>query len=266
MSGGARAVVTPRADRFPLRDGGLARTILRAVPAPGKPGRLEDDEMPFEDRRAAGKALAPRLHSVLAAECAAASPVLLALPRGGVPVGLPLACALGVPLDLLLVRKLGAPGQPELALGAVVEGDPPILVLNEDIVTGLGVTPAAIEAMRERELAEIARRRERFGAPPPPSLDGRCAVVVDDGVATGATAAVALRAARRAGAARVVLAVPVIAADVAARFRADGVAVVALREPAHMGAVGAFYRDFHQLDDAEVAALLAAAPPRAGVA
>jgi putative phosphoribosyl transferase len=219
--------------------------------------------MRFADREAAGEVLAARLHGVLAGADPAVAPVVLALPRGGVPVALPVARALGVPLDLLLVRKLGAPGQPELALGAVVEGTPPGLVLNEDIIAALGVPPATIEALRETELAEIARRRARFRLPPPAPLAGRTVVVIDDGVATGATAGAALRAAQQAGAARVLLAVPVIAADVAAAFRAQGIEVVALWEPTVLGAVGAAYEDFHQLTDEEVLALLrrAAAPP-----
>jgi predicted phosphoribosyltransferase len=225
----------------------------------------------FQDRMSAGRDLAPRVAALpsLAAAHGAASPppVVLALPRGGIPVALPIAAALGAPLDLLLVRKIGAPGQPELALGAVVEGDPPQLVLNDDIVAALGVDAAWIAAACDRELAEIARRRALLGAAarPPPALAGRAVVLVDDGVATGASAEVALRAVRAAGAARAILAVPVIAAEVAARFRAGGAGaaeVVALAEPACLGSVGAFYRDFHQLDDAEVLDLLRSAPPR----
>lgn len=218
--------------------------------------------MVMEDRLAAGRALAERLAERTDPGAAARPPVLLALPRGGVPVALPIAQRLGVPLGLLLVRKLGAPAQPELALGAVVEGDPPQLVLNEAIVAALQVPPAVIDALRLAELAEIERRRARFGAPPPPALGGRVVILVDDGVATGATAEAALRAARQAGAARILLAVPVIAAEVAARFRAAGTEVVALAEPPRLRSVGAFYRDFHQLEDAEVAALLAQAPPQ----
>lgn len=217
--------------------------------------------MIVEDRLTAGRALAERLAGGTDLGAAEQPPVLLALPRGGVPVALPIAQRLGVPLGLLLVRKLGAPAQPELALGAVVEGDPPQLVLNEAIVDALQVPPSVIDTLRLRELGEIERRRARFGAPPPPSLRGRIVILVDDGVATGATAAAALRAARQAGAARILLAMPVIAAEVAARFRADGIEVVALEEPRRLRSVDDFYRDFHQLEDAEVAALLAQAPP-----
>lgn len=216
--------------------------------------------MIMQDRLEAGRALARRLAGCTDLGAGERPPVLLALPRGGVPVALPIAQQLGVPLGLLLVRKLGAPSQPELALGAVVEGDPPQLVLNEEIVSDLQVPAEVIESLRARELAEIERRRASFGAGPPPPLTGRVVVLVDDGVATGATAEAALRAARQAGAARTVLAVPVIAAEVAARFRKDGAVVVALEEPAVLRSVGAFYRDFHQLEDAEVTALLGMSP------
>lgn len=206
----------------------------------------------IENRERAGEALAARL-----AGTAAERPVVLALPRGGVPVAAPIAAALGVPLELLMVRKLGAPGQPELAIGAVVDGDPPQIVLNNDIIAALGVGSDWLLRERERQMDELARRRAQFlGDRAPPSLAGRVAMVVDDGVATGATASAALRGVKAAGAARAVLAVPVIAADVAARFRAEGVEVVALAECRSLGSVGAFYRDFHQLSDAEVLRLL----------
>ncbi|MBW8268928.1 phosphoribosyltransferase [Caldovatus aquaticus] len=216
---------------------------------------LFDGTRIFRDREEAGAWLAERLVPL-----AAERPVVLALPRGGVAVAAPIARALDAPLALLLVRKLGAPGNPELAIGAVVDGSPPQTVLNEDIIAALGVDEATIERERQRQLAEIERRRKALfgphgeGAPPP--LAGRVAIVVDDGVATGATARAALAALRQAGVARAVLAVPVIAADTAARLRAEGTEIVALAEPAELGAVGAYYRDFHQLDDAEVLALL----------
>mgnify|MGYP002623392101 CR=1 FL=1 len=211
----------------------------------------------IENREVAGRELAARL-----APLAAERPVVLALPRGGVPVAAPIAAALGVPLELLLVRKLGAPGQPELAIGALVDGDPPQMVLNEEIVAAIGASSAWVLRERERQLDEMARRRALLlGDRPPPRLQGRAVVLVDDGVATGATVSAALQAVTAAGAAHVILAVPVIAADVAARFRARGVEVVALLEPHELGSVGGFYRDFHQLSDAEVLRLLS--PPAA---
>jgi putative phosphoribosyl transferase len=206
----------------------------------------------IENRERAGRDLAARLTMP-----GTAPPVVLALPRGGVPVAAPIAAALGQPLDLLLVRKLGAPGQPELAVGAIMDGDPPGLVLNRDIIAELGISDTWIAEERERQQQKLARQRAQFlGDRPAPALAGRSALVVDDGVATGATAEVALRGVKAAGAARVVLVVPVIAADVAARFRAEGVEVVALAEPRSLGSVGAFYRDFRQVSDAEVLRLL----------
>jgi putative phosphoribosyl transferase len=217
----------------------------------GPPMRGAEAAM-IENRESAGRELAARL-GALAAE----RPVVLALPRGGVPVAAPIAAALGVELDLLLVRKLGAPGQEELAIGALVDGDPPQVVLNDDIIATVGVRSDWILRERERQLDELARRRARFlGDRSPPALAGRLAVLVDDGVATGATVAAAMRGVRAAGAARIVLAVPVIAASVAARFRTEGAEVVALAEPRSLGSVGAFYRDFHQLSDEEVLRML----------
>jgi putative phosphoribosyl transferase len=218
--------------------------------------------MRFRDRAEARRRLAERLLRLKDAD-----PVVLALPRGGVPIAVPVAEALGAPLDLLLVRKIGAPGQPELALGAVVEGTPPRPVLNEDVVAAFGLSAAQVAERQAQAEAELADRRALLLGPgrPPPRLAGRAVVVVDDGVATGATAEAALRAARAAGAARVLLAVPVIAAEVAGRFRAAGVEVVALAEPRRLSAVGAWYADFRQLEDAEVLALLARAPAPPGM-
>jgi putative phosphoribosyl transferase len=184
-------------------------------------------------------------------------PVVLALPRGGVPVALPIAEALGASLDFLLVRKIGAPGQPELALGAVVEGDPPQTVLNDEIVADLGVPPGFVAREEARQLDEIGRRRRLWlRGHPAAQPRGRTVVVVDDGVATGATVRAALLALERAGAARRVLAAPVAPRDTAQALRALCDEAVFLAEPAHLGSVGACYGDFHQLDDAEVAALL----------
>ena len=161
--------------------------------------------MMFHDRAEAGRRLAERLLHLKSA-----NPVVFALPRGGVPVALPVAEALGAPLDLLLVRKIGAPEQPELPLGAVGGGDPPQTVVNGEIVGMLGVPPAMVAEEAARQLDEIARRRRFWlhGRPAVPPR-GRTVVVVDDGVATGATVRAALLALERAGAARRVLAAPV---------------------------------------------------------
>ncbi len=220
--------------------------------------------MVFHDRAEAGRRLAELLRHLKGAD-----PVVLAVPRGGVPVGAPIAEALGAPLDLLLARKIGAPGQPELALGAVVEGDPPQTVLNDRIVRALGVSPAEIAEEAGRQLDEIARRRRLWlRGRPPVSPRGRTAIVVDDGIATGATVRAALSALERAGAARRVLAAPVAPRDTAEALRRVCDEAVFLAEPPDLGSVGAFYADFHQLDDAEVVALLdraaAAGRERAG--
>jgi predicted phosphoribosyltransferase len=210
----------------------------------------------FADRAAAGRALGEALSRQGLRE-----PVVYALPRGGVAVGAEVARRLGAPLDLVLVRKLGAPGQPELAIGAVVDGGAAGTVLNEALLHETGAKPAFVAAARQAALAEIARRRDRYlagRARVDPA--GRTAIVVDDGLATGATARVALRALRRLGPARLVLAVPVGAASAVAALRAEADAVVCLREGEIPHGVGGCYADFHQLDDAEVIALLGAAP------
>ncbi|MBD0274222.1 MAG: phosphoribosyltransferase [Acetobacteraceae bacterium] len=209
--------------------------------------------MVFHDRAEAGRRLAERLRHLKGTD-----PVVLAVPRGGVPVGLPIAEALDAPLDLLLARKIGAPEQPELALGAVVEGDPPQTVLNDRIVRALGVSQAEITQEAERQLGEIARRRRLWlRGRPPVQTRGRTAIVVDDGIATGATVRAALAALARTGAARRVLASPVAPRDTAEALRKLCDEAVFLAEPADLGSVGAFYADFHQLEDAEVVALLA---------
>src|SRR6059058_677649 len=159
----------------------------------------------FEDRRDAGRQLAAAL-----AHYESSRPVVLALPRGGVPVGFEVAKALGAPLDVLLVRKIGAPGHEELGLGAVVDGHDPQLVLNEDLVRTVAPPPGYIEAEEQRQLAEIERRRRPYiGDRSPVAVEARTVIVVDDGIATGATVKAALRGLARSRPARLVLAVPV---------------------------------------------------------
>lgn len=218
--------------------------------------------MKFQDRSEAGRRLAERLLHLKDAR-----PIVYALPRGGVPVAVPIAEALGAPLDLLLVRKIGAPGQPELALGAVVEGEPPQTVVNDDIVEMLGVPADFVTGQAADQLEEIERRRRlwlRGRAPVPPY--GRTAILVDDGIATGATVRAALLALKRAGAARRVLAAPVAPPEVAGTLRRECDEAVFLAEPRLFGSVGAFYDDFRQVEDAEVTVLLdgAAAWTRTG--
>jgi putative phosphoribosyl transferase len=193
------------------------------------------------------------------------SAVVLALPRGGVPVAETVAEALGAPLDVIGVRKVGAPGQPELGVGAVAEGGAAGhgLVLDEDHLARLGLRPADVASTVAAERAEVDRRiaayREGRSLP---DLRGRTVVVVDDGIATGVTAHAACRAVRALGAARVVLAVPVAAPGALDRFGADVDDLVVLAQPAAFGAVGRWYADFGQTTDDEVHAALARASLR----
>lgn len=206
----------------------------------------------FADRHEAGRRLALRLRPLEGER-----PVVLALPRGGVPVGFEVARALRAPLDLVLVRKLGAPFNPELAVGAVADGGSPCCLVNEEVVQALGVSDDYLATEQARELEEIERRRALYlGDRPRPSLAGRTVVLVDDGIATGATMKAALAAARQAGAARLIVATPVAPAETVAELRELADAVVVLMTPDAFAAVGQFYADFTQVDDAEVVDLL----------
>ena len=190
-------------------------------------------------------------------------PIVYALPRGGVPVAAEVAAALGAPLDLVLVRKLGSPFQPELAVGAVVDGGEAETVLNQEIVALTGTSEEYIAAARARELAEIERRRRLYVADRPrPDPRGRAAVVVDDGLATGATARAALHALRRRGPGRLILAVPVASPDTIAAIRSEADEVVCLHVEELYRGIGSFYDDFHQLTDGEVIRLLDTAAAR----
>lgn len=206
----------------------------------------------FPDRTEAGRRLAEQLKRFKDQH-----PVVLALPRGGVPVGYEVAKALEAPLDLVLVRKIGAPFQPELAIGAVVDGERPELVLNRDMIAEYGIPQSYVESERQRQLEEIERRRQLYfaGRARAPIRD-RTAIVIDDGIATGATMEAALHATRRAGPKRLVLAVPVAPPDTIERLRPQVDEVVCLMMPAFLGAIGSFYRDFHQLRDEDVTELL----------
>jgi len=214
----------------------------------------------FRDRRHAGRELATKLAGEIEGPA-----VVLALPRGGVPVGLEIARGLGAPLDLVMVRKIGAPGQPELAVAAVANGEHPELVVNRDVVRMTGADPVWLERQKRLELEEIARRRRRYlGTRPRPSLEERTAIVVDDGIATGATMLAALRAVRRAKPRALVLAVPVAPPDTIARLAPEADRIVCLHTPRDFMAVGQFYEDFAQTADEEVIAALAAAPKEEG--
>ncbi len=208
--------------------------------------------MTFADRHEAGRKLAEKLLSFQDRD-----PVVLALPRGGVPVGYEIARALSAPLDLVLVRKLGAPGQPELAIGAIALGIKPEIVTDQNLIAELGVTSAELAAIQARELQELGRRRERYCAHRPPvPLAGRTAILVDDGIATGATMRAALRATRAAAPAHLVLAVPVAPPETLTELAEEADEIVCLERPRRFFAVGQFYRSFSQLEDQEVLDLL----------
>jgi predicted phosphoribosyltransferase len=212
----------------------------------------------FADRSEAGRLLARRL-----AELQLDRPIVYALPRGGVPVAAEIAAVLRAPLDLVLVRKIGAPMQPELAVGAIVDGAQPLRFINEDIARQTGASADYIEQACRRELAEIERRRRRYlGTRARPEPRGRTAIVVDDGIATGATAIAALRALAERGAARRIVAVPVAPPDTVRRLQEESDGVVCLMQVADFWGISGFYRDFHQLDDDEVVAALDAAAAR----
>lgn len=210
--------------------------------------------LPFADRATAGRCLA---HALL--KFKATKPLVLALPRGGVPVAFEIARELDADLDLLIVRKLGAPGQPELGIGAVIDGEVPEVVLNDDIIRHLALPVGHIHNETHRQLREIERRREEYlgGASPKP-IEGRTVIVVDDGVATGGTIRTALKALRKKKPARLVLAVPVAPKDILASLAHDCDEVVCLATPEPFYAVGAHYSDFTQTSDDEVKQLLTA--------
>lgn len=182
---------------------------------------------------------------------------MLALPRGGVPVAFEVAKVLDARLDLVLVRKIGAPWQPGLAVAAVVDGGRPETVINQDIVDQLGIPESYIEVYAAAELEEIERRRQRHLADRPRvDVAGRAAIVIDDGIVTGATMEAALHATRRARPKRLVLAVPVAPPETIERLRAEVDEIVCLQSPKLLGAIGLFYGEFHQLRDDEVVDLL----------
>jgi putative phosphoribosyl transferase len=215
---------------------------------------MSDGRNFFADRREAGRELAEAVAALDLDD-----PVVLVLPRGGVPVGYELAKRLDAPLDILLVRKIGAPGHAEYGIGALVDGASPQIVIDEEIARMVGADSAYIEQQVARELAEIERRRAayRTGAAVPPA--GRTVVVVDDGIATGGTVKAALKALRKAGAGKIVLAVPVAPRSSLQELAALADEIVCLATPEPFYAVGAHYGDFDQTTDREVIDLLAAA-------
>ena len=209
--------------------------------------------MTFKNRMHAGKLLARALEGIVSRDA-----IALALPRGGVPVGFAVARALGVELDVLLVRKLGLPGHEEFAMGALAGGG--VRVLNQLVLRKHQVSPAMVEAICSREQAEIERRERQYrGARPPPQLAGRELILVDDGLATGSTMRAAIALAQQHGPARIVVAVPVGAPDTCAALARDIAALVCLEQPLQFRAVSQWYREFEQTSDGEVQDLLALA-------
>jgi len=217
-------------------------------------GSRETRPQPFRDRYEAGRQLATKL----SAYAGRPGVVVLALPRGGVPVAFEVARDLAAPLDVYLVRKLGVPGHEELALGAIAPGG--VRVLNAEVVRGLDIAPDTIEAAAAREGEELARRERAYRDDRPPlEVAGRTIILVDDGLATGASMRAAVAALRAGAAARIVVAVPVAAPETCDAFRTEVDDIVCARTPEPFYAVGLWYADFAQTTDAEVHDLLARA-------
>lgn len=209
--------------------------------------------MLFADRRDAGRQLSAALSEFRGRDC-----VVLALPRGGVPVAAEVARALGAPLELLLVRKIGAPGHPELAVGSIIDGESPIIVRDSELMRLTGTSTLEFEQICARELAEIERRRGLYiGNHSPTPVRGRIAIVVDDGLATGNTMRVALHAVRLRKPKLLVMAVPVAPASVRHAFGGEADRIVCLATPEPFHAVGLFYDDFSPTSDEEVMELMA---------
>jgi len=210
------------------------------------------EQISFTDRKDAGRRLAERVFAEVR------GPVIVyALPRGGIPVAIEVARKLGAPLDLALVRKIGAPGNPEVALAAVCDGDAPQAIINEHVLRASGATRDYLLREAARELEEIRRRRRLYlGEEPAPDPAGKTAIVVDDGLATGATARVAAASLRERGAARVILAIPVAPPAAITALRSELDQVICLAEPADFESVSRYYHDFHQLSDEEALSML----------
>jgi predicted phosphoribosyltransferase len=215
--------------------------------------------MLFENRAEAGRKLADAVRTALGPPGQGERRLVLGLPRGGVPVAEPVAAALDAELDVLVVRKLGAPGHEEFAMGALASGG--VRVLNEKVVHDLGVTPAQLDRIEQRERHELARREHRLrGGRRPIPVEGRRVVLVDDGIATGSTMEAAIRAVREGGATEVIVAVPLAPEDTLTRLDALADEVICLDAPSPFYAVGQGYRAFPQVSDDEVAAILEPSP------
>jgi putative phosphoribosyl transferase len=209
------------------------------------------DREAFNDRRAAGRTLAARLQQYAGRD----DVIVLALPRGGVPVAFEVATALDAPLDVFLVRKLGTPGHSELAMGAIASGG--IRVLNDEVVRWLGIPPDQIDAVARQEQQELERRETAYRKGMSlPSLADRIVILVDDGLATGSTMRAAVQAVKQQRPARVIVAVPVGARETCDELGALADEVICTRMPEPFSAVGQWYLDFNQTTDEEVKALL----------
>jgi predicted phosphoribosyltransferase len=203
---------------------------------------------PFPDRTDAGRRLAAELPEL-------DRPLVLALPRGGVPVAAAVAREIDAPLDVFVVRKLGVPVQPELAMGAVASGG--VRVVNDEVLRQAGVPAAVLEEVTARERAAVESREQLYrGDRPPPTIAGRDVVLVDDGLATGATMRAAVEAVRVHGPRRVVVAVPVAPPETVASFARDGLEIACVHVPTEFVSVGSWYRDFGQVSDEEVIRLI----------
>lgn len=213
--------------------------------------------MPFNNRFDAGRKLAEKL-----VRYKGRHPVVMALPRGGVPVAAEVASFLEAALDLILVRKIGVPTQHELAMGAVVDGGSPLVVRNEDVIALAGVSDTEFKAVCDSELLEIERRRQRYlGNRPPIDIAGRITIIIDDGMATGATTRAALRAMRQRKPSKLVLAVPVAPYDTLAAMQEEADEIICLETHEYFGAIGVYYADFRQISDQEVIGILARFAP-----
>ena len=214
--------------------------------------RSLNSSLEFSDRHAAGRALAERLNAF----AGRGDVVVLALPRGGVPVAYEVAHVLNAPLDVFVVRKLGVPGHEELAMGAIASGD--VRVLNQEVLDWYRLSNADVEAAARRERAELERRELLYrGSRPLTTIEGRIVILIDDGLATGSTMRAAVEAVRRLKPSRIVVAVPVGARDTCEEFRRIADDVVCVMSPVSFSAVGQWYRDFSQTTDEEVKRLLA---------
>jgi len=220
---------------------------------------MDIETLQYEDRHQAGKFLATKLTYLTHRK----DVVVLALPRGGVPVGFEVAKTLGVPLDVFVVRKLGVPGHAELAMGAIASGG--VSLLNEDVVQSFGISPAMIRQAAAEEERELARRERAYrNGRPPIDVEGRTVILVDDGLATGSSMLVAVRALKRKNPAQIIVAVPVASPATCAQFEPEVDQVICAFTPEPFWAVGQWYRDFSQTSDEEVRDLLTkSAAPRA---